>query len=460
MNDYANIYIILILVYGTYSILIYKLSVLFTDSKKHALIVSLITFLSISSRSFDFGRNICQPLFHHVLELFSIYFIWIVINSKEYKKNNYFLLMLAGIFSIIGFLGRQVQIFPFILIFYFIFQHIFSPKISNSIFIKYFLFYLFGIILSSLFLYNIFYLPSNYYSKLNEWLFKIPLNIHTHSMNFYLLFSRIFGIIRSIFGYFIGINNPIIYITYILLFYILLTNKISFFNFINYIKKNKQIFLLFLFVILSHFTSTLFTGAGAPRYQSSVFTIFAITLSIFLNNYKYINNFFFKILSLILIYFSYLFLSTELKSFMISEHQYKLHLFNNVIADELKKNIVLENNNNVMVLGGQSIVGRMVKYKPFMGHFSDITLFSQAKFEKEKFEDSLKTEIKEIKIIYKLPDYPNLDFVGEDSTNTTFILIEKEIKNNFYLKSSIKPMNSYPYDFKKGAEIYIRKKLN
>jgi hypothetical protein len=145
---------------------------------------------------------------------------------------------------------------------------------------------------------------------------------------------------------------------------------------------------------------------------------------------------------------------------MISEHQYKLHLFNNVIADELKKNIVLENNNNVMVLGGQSIVGRMVKYKPFMGHFSDITLFSQAKFEKEKFEDSLKTEIKEIKIIYKLPDYPNLDFVGEDSTNTTFILIEKEIKNNFYLKSSIKPMNSYPYDFKKGAEIYIRKKLN
>jgi hypothetical protein len=107
-------------------------------------------------------------------------------------------------------------------------------------------------------------------------------------------------------------------------------------------------------------------------------------------------------------------------------------------------------------LGGQSIVGRIAKYKPFLGHFSDVTLFSQAKFEKDKFEDSLKSKIKEINIIYKLPDYPNLEFIGEDSTNSTFIFIEKEIKNNFYLKTIIKPINSHPYDYKKGAEIYIR----
>jgi hypothetical protein len=141
---------------------------------------------------------------------------------------------------------------------------------------------------------------------------------------------------------------------------------------------------------------------------------------------------------------------------MISEHQPKSHLFNNEIAIELKKDIVLENNNSVLVLGGQSIVGRIAKYKPFMGHFSDVTLFSQAKFEKDKFEDSLKSKISEINIIYKLPDYPNLEFIGEDSTNSTFIFIEKEIKNNFYLKTIIKPINSHPYDYKKGAEIYIR----
>jgi hypothetical protein len=458
LNDYTNIFIVLILVYGTYTLLIYKLSELFTEKKHHALFISLLTLLSISSRGFDGARNICQPLFHHILEILSIYFIWFVFNTKDDGKNrrNYLFLILAGIFSIIGFLGRQVQIFPFFLILYFIFLHIFSPKVSNNNFIKYIIFYFLGAILSALFLYNAFYLPAHYYSTLYEWLFEIPLNIHTHSMMPYQFFRRIIGILISTFGFFIGINNLIIYITYLLLFYILLINKFSFLKFINIIKTNKEVFSLFLFIILSHFTSTLFTGAGAPRYQSSVFTIFAITLSILFTYYKYINNLYFKISSVILIYFSYLFLSTELKSFMISEHQPKSHLFNNEVAIELKKNIVLENNNSVLVLGGQSIVGRIAKYKPFLGHFSDVTLFSQAKFEKDKFEDSLKSKIKEINIIYKLPDYPNLEFIGEDSTNSTFIFIEKEIKNNFYLKTIIKPINSHPYDYKKGAEIYIR----
>jgi hypothetical protein len=460
MNDYANIYIILILVYGTYSILVYKLSLLFTESRKYSLFISLITFLSISSRSFDAPRNICQPLFHHVLELFSIYFIWIVFNSKYDSKKwyNYILILLAGIFSIIGFLGRQVQLFPFILMMYFFLQQIFSPKTSNNYFIKYLLFYLFGVFLSSAFLYYIFYLPSQYFSTLNEWLFKIPLNIHTHSMSPYQFFRRFIGIVLSAFGYFIGFKNPIIFTTYILFFYNLFRKKFSFISLKIYLKKNKKNLSLFLFIILSHFISTLFTGAGAPRYQSSVFTIYALSLSILLNHFKFINNIFLKISLLIFICFSYIFINSEYKSYKISEKQPKNHLFNNRIAEELNKNISLENNNNIIVLGGQSIVGRISKYKPFMGHFSDVTLFSQAKFEKDKFEDSLKTKIKEVSVIYKLPDYPNLDFIGEDSTNSTFILIEKEIKDNFYLKTSIKPIYSFPYDYKKGAEIYIRKK--
>jgi hypothetical protein len=459
MNDYANIYIILTLVYGTYSILVYKLSLLFTESKIYSLLVSGITFLSISSRGFDAPRNICQPLFHHVLELFSIYFIWIVLNSKFDSKKwcNYILILLSGILSIISFLGRQVQLFPFILIMYFALKQIFLPKISFNNFIKYFLFYLIGVILSSLFLYNIFYLPSQYYSTLNEWLFKIPLNIHTDSMTPYQFLRRFIGIVLSVFGYFIGFKNPIIFITYTLLFYILFIKRISLISLNFYFKKNKQILTLFLFIILSHFISTSFTGASVPRYQSSVFTIHALLLSILLNYFKYTNSFFFKISSIIFIYFSSIFLNTEYKSYKISENQSKNHLFNNIIAEELSKNIILEKNNNIIVLGGQSIVGRIAKYKPFMGHFSDVTLFSQAKFEKEKFKDSLKIKIKEIDIIYKLPDYPNLDFVGEDSTNSTFIFIEKEIKENFYLKTSIKPINSHPYDYKKGAEIYIRK---
>ena len=321
MNDYANIYVILILVYGTYSILIYKLSLLYTNSKKYSLFASLITFLSITSRGFDAPRNICQPLFHHVLELFSIYFIWIVFNSKNDSKKwcNYILILLAGIFSIIGFLGRQVQLFPFILIMYYVLQHIFSPKISNNNLIKYVLFYLIGIILSSLFLYNIFYLPSQYYTTLNEWLFKIPLNIHTHSMSPYQFFRRFIGIILSVFGYFIGVKNPIIFTTYILLFYILLNKKIKFSTFNFYLKQNKKNLSLFLFIILSHFISTSLTGAGAPRYQSSVFTIYALSLSILFNYFKVINNKTLKIALIIFIYFSYVFLISEFKLYKISD---------------------------------------------------------------------------------------------------------------------------------------------
>jgi hypothetical protein len=459
LNDSANIYIVLTLVYGTYTILIYKLSILITKSRKYAVFVSIITFLSISSRDFDVQRNICQPLFHHILELTSIYFIWIVFNSKDVIKNrnHIFLIVLAGIFSMSGFMGRQVQIFPFILITYFVFQHIISPIKSNNNFIKYLFLYFFGVILSGIVLFYIFYLPSQYYYNLNEWLFKIPLNIHTNSMIPYQFARRIIGIILSIFGYYIGIYNPIIYTTSIFFIYIFLSNITTLSNVSTFIKTNKRFLILLLFIILSHLTSTIFTGAGVPRYQSSVFTIFAISLSLLLTKFNYINNLILKFLFIIFIYFSYLFFKTEFKSYKISENQPNNHLFNNIIAEELKKNIVIENNNRIMVLGGQSIVGRIAEYKPFMGHFSDVTLFSQAKFEKKKFEDLLKIKIKEIDIIYKLPDYPNLEFVGEDSTNSTFILIENELNDNFYLKTIIKPINSHPYDYKKGAEIYIRK---
>ena len=52
---------------------------------------------------------------------------------------------------------------------------------------------------------------------------------------------------------------------------------------------------------------------------------------------------------------------------------------------------------------------------------------------KKKFGIDLTGKIKEINIIYKLPDYPNLEFIGEDSTNSTFIFIEKDLSKMYFL---------------------------
>ena len=62
-----------------------------------------------------------------------------------------------------------------------------------------------------------------------------------------------------------------------------------------------------------------------------------------------------------------------------------------------------------MVLGGHPTVSRLVEYKLFMGLPADtISFYAVPKILGTEYFDKVKSEFKKIKIIYKLPDYPNL----------------------------------------------------
>jgi len=71
-NDSINLYVMLVFVYSLYIFSIYFISLSITHSQYKALMVSIITFLSISARQFDIGRNMCVPLFYSTLELVSV----------------------------------------------------------------------------------------------------------------------------------------------------------------------------------------------------------------------------------------------------------------------------------------------------------------------------------------------------------------------------------------------------
>ena len=120
---------------------------------------------------------------------------------------------------------------------------------------------------------------------------------------------------------------------------------------------------------------------------------------------------------------------------------------------------VCKKNEVVLVLGGQSLVGRAVGYKPFMGYLSDVLLFSSSKLSDTNFNQKLIEQLNSVNIAYKLPDYPNLQILGLDSSNLSFQILEERLKQEFTIIKVVNGQNSYPYNFNNGAIIYKRKNI-
>ena len=458
-----NVYILLCLVYGCYTLVIYTLFKFVSKNSKISLFTSILTFLSVASRSFDSARNICQPLFHHTLELVAIILVWYVFNYYEQIKNffRYFLIFIAGFIFFINLSGRQVQVFPILLFLFFIFRN-FNKNYFNrkDTLINFFLFAL-GVIIALGILCYIFYIPNiNYTYQVKYWLYDIPLNIHTHSLGPIEFIRRFGGIVSSFFGYFTGLNLPIIN-----LFYFLITLSITSFlfsskkiNIIIFLNENKNFISILLCVILSHIINTFPTGTDAPRYQTNVFTLFGLGVAYFLVKINFLNisKFNYILLLIPFLFSNFIFVNKEYNSYKNSQIQKNKTLFNSVISLELE-NYIIKDKTPILVLGGQSIVGRIAKYKPFLGFVSDVTLFSHSKKNPKLFMKEFEKKFHEVDIVYKTPDYPNLSVIGDDSTNKGFIFIEKELKENFQIIKILKPINSYPYSYNKPVIIYKRK---
>ncbi len=461
-SESVSVYILLCLAYSFYTIVIYKLYNLISKNHTIALFSSILTFISVSSRTFDSARNICQPLFHHTLELISIILILYVYNNNSTKKikSRFILIIFSSFIFFINFAGRQVQIFPILLFIYFIIRNIHYKKINKKELFIDLLFFSLGIVLAISILFYIFYIPNiNYFSQLKYWLYDIPLNIHTNTMGPIQFFRRIGGIFSSFFGYFTGFYLPVIIMVYFMMIssiFLILKNKKIINN--SFFIKNKDFVIFGLIIVLSHIINTFPTGAGAPRYQTNVFTFYGLAVTFFLANFNFINisKYIYILLVFPFLIFNFIFLKTEINSYKNSQLQKNQILFNNEISNELEKYII-KDKTTVLVLGGQSIVGRIAKYKPFLGYVSDVTLFSDSKKNPTLFLKNFKSKFNIVDVVYKTPDYPNLTIIGDDSTNKGFLFIETQLREKFKIVKIIDPIYSYPYTYNKPVIIYKRK---
>jgi hypothetical protein len=459
LSEINNVYIVIIVTFLLYMSLIYWVSNIITKSHFKSFCISLICFLSISSRNFDAARNITQPLFHHSLELISIILVWKIFINQQINENKINILnsYFAGLTFMLSFTGRQVFIFPVILFFILLLISYVKNLESKQYLYKYFISYIIGVITILLFT-NCMILKfwNGDWATINYWLFKVPFNLHNTQTGKLIFIKNPYGIFKSMLGLQLGFKLPIISFFYLLIIYKFLGIKKDY-NYKNFktesiqlFQKDVKVLLLLFFILIAFVFSVISTGSNAPRYQTGIFSIFSILLAITLNYISYEKKYFFLI-ALSMIFF---FIGEKYHYENLFKQKNKI-LFSEKLALELKK--ICKPNEVVLVLGGQSIVGRVVGYKPFMGYLSDVLLFSSSKLSNSNFDKELIENISSVNIIYKLPDYPNLRILGLDSSNSSFKIIEYKLTRDFEIIKKINGKNSYPYNFNTSAIIYKRK---
>ncbi len=153
---------------------------------------------------------------------------------------------------------------------------------------------------------------------------------------------------------------------------------------------------------------------------------------------------------------SYKFYKEELKSYQISFKQINTETFEVKVAKALKNTIDKETD-TVLILGGYTLVGRLVNYKPFMGHLGDGALYGLPKLFGTPYINNIYEGLKAVNVVYKTPDYPNLFWIGEDEDNVIYKYIENYLASHFEIAYTINPINCYPHNYQKGVIIYKRK---
>ena len=116
-----------------------------------------------------------------------------------------------------------------------------------------------------------------------------------------------------------------------------------------------------------------------------------------------------------------------------------------------------QGNSKILVLGGQSVMCRLLDYKPFNGCGFDGFLYILPDLLGPSYFDTILNRLEQIDYAIKLPDYPNLSVVKKDTSNLVYKTIEIYLDKNFDMVKAVPPKNSYPYDYKNGAYIFKRK---
>lgn len=483
-SDFTNRTLMHTFIFSFYTLLLYSVSVYSTRSRKISLLISLTALITITARQLDPGRNIGVPLFYHSLELLSVFlfipvFAGLFPQTKENSDNlsvarKVCLSLLSGLVFSLAFWGRQVHIFPFLMIVFFLVTNLLPkrfrlPRQHNLLFSFSFIS---AFILGSILIIGIFNNGSpDFFINLKKWLIDAPRIGYGNVLDIDGMLRRVKQIILLGLPQFEHHIYPIFWITFIsalvylgkLLF---LRDGYSMNDFRNFLQKNFSQILLVIFSMIMVVTTLIGTAYGNQRHMSPIISFHAIILSFVLGRLKPNKNTFKNpIFALIIIIFilpqTYNFYRYgEKQSYAASKKQKGAELFTYKLADALSETLK-ERDNKVLVLGGYSTVARLVDYKPFMGLNTDVfnytimpTLYGKA------FTDSLKKNLQNVDTAIVLPDYPNLEWSKVDSSNEIYRIIEDHLVKNFKLQKRIQGENFYPLDptlYQRGALIYTRK---
>ncbi|OGN05661.1 MAG: hypothetical protein A2831_00565 [Candidatus Yanofskybacteria bacterium RIFCSPHIGHO2_01_FULL_44_17] len=468
LSDFANRYLASVFLYSLYTLTIYFLSLFISKSPKKSALVAIITFLSISSRQFDPGREMEVPLFYHTLELISVFILLKTAWSE--RHGNYSIqrhgtaLILSGILFGLVFVGRQVHVLPPILILGYLLFNVYKNGFGHAgrLALKLALPFFVGSVVAAIVLLKLFYMPGH--DLLNQariWLFEIPKLL-------YLSSHPILGIARKIVATFHTGLAELRYV-YLPLFWLIYVLAIPYFykNFVAsglglkmslkkiYDENRLAIELIIASFILS-ITTTMTTGFGGTNHQAPFFTLYALVLAFLIANFNFKK---YKRTPAYL-FFLIIFILPNLYRFTREERVIMQKSYNHKSAAKLPEKIAqglinagLTKENPVLVLGAYPVVARLAGYKPFGGYLTDVYLFSPSKIYGEEHLKSLSEKINKVDIAYKLPDYPNLDWIKETNSNAVYLYIEEYVKNNFKAVEIIKE------EYAPDQEVIIYKRI-
>lgn len=457
LSDFANRYLASIFLYSLYAFTTYFLSLFITKSEKKSAFVAIITFLSISSRQFDSGREIEVPLFYHTLEIISV-FILLKAIAVEQKRGSYFRLkhsaplVVSGALFGLAFIGRQIHIFPPILLLGYLLFNAYKngPRHAGKQALNLALPFLIGCATSVYLIFKL--LSSPGYDFINQariWLFEVP-------RLFYLGSHPALNILRKIAATFhtglAGLRNvylPLFWLVYVFAipyFYknFIAGNNLLRTSLIKIYNENKDAIRLISVALIITITTTMTTGFGGTNHQAPFFTLYALALALLLSqiNFKKYGRHPAVLVFLILFILPnvYRFIREERVIYQKSYDQRSDALLPEKIAQSLTQAGV-KNDDVIMILGGHPTVTRIVGYEPFLGLVNDTLLYQLPRIYGQQYKEVIYAKMKEVKVAYKLPDYPNLNVLSgprEDTTNSTYVYVENYLKSKFEVVSVVK----------------------
>src|SRR3989344_1566178 len=303
-SDLTNRFIMHFSIYSFYTILVYIVSNFLTKSRRISLLISLITLVTITTRQLDSNRNIAVPLFYHSLELLSVFlFIPVFTNSPSgqiAKSKKIYFSILSGLIFSLAFWGRQVHIFPFLMISLFLATNLLPRKFRLPV--KHNLIFSFSFIsafaLGSTLIISIFNNGSpDFFINLKKWLTDVPRMGYLGGSDplYDVLLRRVRNIIIYGLTQFENLTYPIFWVNFIasvayLAKILFSKNKYSLLNIVDFCKRNSQEILLVIFIATMAITSLMGTGYGNQRHVAPIISFHAIFLSFVLGKMKFEKN--------------------------------------------------------------------------------------------------------------------------------------------------------------------------